>query len=163
MRQAFAARGRDPPPAHPQDGLRLRRLRREPPVVAAQLGLHHDQGRADVERRGRRGDDAAADRREQVRLRLDRRRRRAVGEVEEGAHRARRVRERHQRAPVQDAARRAQLGTVVELDADGVRRRARDAQPEGRGERDEGVQSGGVERRRRGHRPKRAARRARAP
>ena len=75
-----------------------------------EVGLYDDRRLADVERsRARAVTSPSRTAPEEVRLRLDRRRARAGGEVEERAHRSGGVGERHEHASVEDAARGAEL------------------------------------------------------
>ena len=116
-RRRLPGRGR-----RPQHGLGLGGLGHELSAAVAELGLHHDQRAAGVQRRGERAHRALAHGCEQVRRGIHGGGAgRAVRKVENGAHRPGGVGQAHQRAAVQHAAGRAQPRLPVELQPDGGR------------------------------------------
>jgi hypothetical protein len=122
--------------ARVEEGLRLRDLRGERAVVARDLRLDHDHRAPGVKRSGARRQRAVAHAAQEVRLGLDRRRADGpVGQVQEGAHAAAAVGERHQRAAVHQAAGGAALGRERQPPAYELGRRLQQLDAHQRGER----------------------------
>ncbi len=117
-----------------EDGLRLRHEGHELAGVVADLRLQHDRLPPDMQRAGRRPGGTAPNGPHEVGLRLDGRRARAFREVQEGAHAAERVGQRHQRSAVEDPAGGAAVLPPVQVAPHLVRVCGVDFDPTGAGE-----------------------------